>query len=108
MNASELIRRRGSAVPPSSNNREYPVAYGDRVDQQVQFVEQAGVEQLADDRDGAADRDVAAGLALQCGDGLDQVALELFGVAPGELELLLRHDELADVAQSRGEQRVGG
>ena len=72
-----------------------PVADGDRVDEEVQFVDQAGVEELPDDRDRPADGDVAAGLGLERGDGFDEVALQLLGVPPAELERLVGHDDLA-------------
>ena len=51
-------------------------------------------------------RDGAVALVLQRGDGLDEVALQLLGVAPGELELLVRHDDLAGVAEHLGELSV--
>jgi hypothetical protein len=65
----------------------------------MQLVEETGGEQLADDRNRAAQRDVGARLVLQRRHGLDEVAFELFGVPPGELELLVRHDDLAGVAE---------
>ena len=37
---------------------------------------------------------------------LDEVALQLLGVAPGELQLLVRHDDLAGVAEHLGEGGV--
>jgi hypothetical protein len=76
------------------------------VHEQVQLVEQSGVEQLADDRDRAAQCDVATRLVLQGGDGLDEVPFELFRVSPGELELLVRRDDLASVAERLGEAGV--
>jgi hypothetical protein len=71
-------------------------ANSDRVNQQVQLVQQTGGQQLADGRDRAAQPDVAARLVLQGGHSLDEVALELFGVPPGELELLNRPADLLD------------
>jgi hypothetical protein len=47
-----------------------------------------------------------AWLVLQRGDGLDEVALQLLGVAPGELQRLARHDDLAGVAQRLRHRRV--
>jgi hypothetical protein len=41
--------------------------------------------------------------SLAGGHGLDEVALQLLGVAPGELQLLVRHDDLAGVAERLGE-----
>ena len=85
----------------------HPVAHGDRVHQQVQLVEQSGSQQLADDRHRSADADVGfAGLALQPGHGLDKVTVELFGVAPLELQLLVRGHDLAGVAELLGERCV--
>jgi hypothetical protein len=61
---------------------------------------------LADDRDRPAQRNVAPRLVLQGGQGLDEAALELFGVPPGELELLVRRDDLAGVAERLGQAGV--
>src|SRR5215217_1036130 len=81
----------------------HALADGDRVHQQVQLVQQPGGQQLADDRDRAAQADgPLAGLVLQGGDGLDEVALQLLGVSPGELQRLVRRDDLADVAERLG------
>src|SRR6266511_3997137 len=63
-------------------------------------------QRLAAARDRAAQRDVRARLVLQGGYGLDELALELFGVPPCELELLIRHDDLADVAERLGEAGI--
>jgi hypothetical protein len=84
----------------------HALANGDRVHQQVQLVQKTRGQQLADDRDRAAQRDVAARLVLQGGHGFDEVALELLGVPPGELELLGRHDDLAGIAERLGEAGV--
>ena len=66
----------------------------------MQLVEETGGQQLTNDGDGSAHRDISlAGLVLQRGDGLDEVALQLLGVAPGELEILVRDDDLARIAE---------
>ena len=82
------------------------LANGKRVHQQVQLLEKIRGQQLTDDRDRAAQRYVAAALVPQGGHRLDEVALELLGVPPGELELLLRHDDLAGVAERLGQAGV--
>src|SRR5882757_797164 len=85
----------------------HALADGERMQQEVQLVQQPRGDQLADDRDRATQADRAVtGLVLQRGDRLDEVALQLLGVAPGELELLVRHDDLADVAELLGEGGV--
>ena len=75
-------RERGLALV----EQPHALADGDRVHKQVQLLQQPRGQQLADDGDRAAHADGAvAGLVLQRGDGLDEVALQLFGVAPDEL-----------------------
>lgn len=95
-------RDRGLAVVEQA----HALAYGERVHQQVQLVQESGRQELADDRDRAAEGDVAARLALQGGDGVDEVALQLLGVPPGEVQLPARRDDLAGVAEHLGEARV--
>jgi hypothetical protein len=73
----------------------------------VQLVQQPRGQQLADHGDRAAHADGArTGFVLQRGDELDEVALQLFRVPPAELEVLVRHDDLADVAEHLGEVSV--
>src|SRR5688572_17305752 len=64
-------RERGLALV----EQPHALANGDRVQQQVQLVQKTGGHHLADDRDRAAERDVAARLLLQGGHGLDEIAL---------------------------------
>src|SRR5439155_5859755 len=47
-----------------------------------------------------------ARLLLECSDGLDQVAIELLGVPPGELQVLSGDANLAGVAERPGHVRV--
>jgi hypothetical protein len=66
------------------------------MDEQVQLVEQPGVEQLANHRDRPGDGDaVDRRVVLQRRDRLDEVALQLLGVAPGELLRAARGDDLS-------------
>jgi hypothetical protein len=78
----------------------------------MQLVEETCGQQLTNDGDGSAHRDIrCARLILQRGDGLDEVALQLLGVAPGELEILVRDDDLARIAEGlahRGVLFAGG
>ena len=77
------------------------------VDEQMQFVEQPGVEQLSDDRHRSAQRDSPhCGVVLERGGGLDEIALQLLGVAPGELQRAAGRDDLPHVAQVLGHDRV--
>ena len=72
--ACEETSRSGSGDSPSSNRR-MPLRMGDRVDQQVEFVEQTDGQQLTNDGDGSDHRDIRrARLVLQRGGGVDEVA----------------------------------
>ena len=84
-----------------------PRSGGGRVHEQVQLVEQFGVEQLAHDRHRPAQSDaLGRRVLLQRGDGLDEVVVELLAVAPVELERTARGDDLAHVAELFGERGI--
>src|SRR5207248_1415356 len=77
---------------------------GGRMDEEVQLVEQPGVEELADDRHRPAERDPSdRAVLLERGHCVDEVTLELLGVAPRERPGRSRGHDLAHVAQSFGE-----
>lgn len=106
MKGWEDTSRNGIGDSLSSNRRMSP-ADGDRVDQKVQLVEKTGGQHLTNDGDGSVHRDILpARLLLQAGDGRDEAALQLLGVAPGELEVLVRDDDLARIAQRLGKTGV--
>src|SRR5579871_2090488 len=64
-----------------------PGTGNDGMDEEMQLVEQPRLQQLAHYRDRSAQRDAPdRGVGLQPSHALDEVALELLGVAPGELE----------------------
>ena len=55
---------------------------------------------MTNDGDGSAHGDVCrARLVLQRSDGINEVAFQLLGVAPAELEIPIRDDDLACIAQ---------
>ena len=47
-----------------------------------------------------------ASIGLERGDGIEEIAVDQLGVAPGDLQLLARDDYLAQVAELPGERGV--
>jgi hypothetical protein len=77
------------------------------VHQQAQLIDQPRGEQLLHHGDRAGDEDAFdAGIGLERGHGLDEVAGDQLGVAPGELQRLTRDDHFAYVPELLGERRV--
>src|SRR5690606_5039724 len=102
LGAQQLQRERRLALVEQAHT----LAYGDGVDQQAQLVEEARGQQLPDDGDGAAERDVTARLVLQRGRDLRDVALGLLGVPPRQLQRTVREHDLPHVAELLGAARV--